>query len=328
MERTRKPCLAALSDANLKASDLDEIILVGGSTRIPAVQAMVKGLFSKEPTKNVNPDEVVALGAAVQGGDAGRRCGRCGAPRRDAPIPGHRDPGRRDDQAHRAQHHDPHSKKEIFSTAADSQPAVDIHVLQGEREMAVDNRTLGRFKLDGIPPAPRGVPQVEVTFDIDANGILNVSAKDLGTGKAQSIKIESSSGLSKEEVEKMAKEAESHADEDKKKREIIDVRNQADHLAYLTEKTLKEHGSKVSDEERKKIEDARDALKKAMEGEDVEAIKKGMEDLSQASYKLSEIIYQEAAQSQQAQQGGAEAQPEGDQDKGDDVIDAEFEVKE
>jgi molecular chaperone DnaK len=328
VERTRRPCQAALSDANLKASDLDEIILVGGSTRIPAVQAMVKEIFGKEPTKNVNPDEVVALGAAVQGailaGDVDDVVLLDVTPlslgietlggvmtkliERNTTIPT--------------------SKKEIFSTAADSQPAVDIHVLQGEREMAMDNRTLGRFKLDGIPPAPRGVPQIEVTFDIDANGILNVSAKDLGTGKAQSIKIESSSGLSKEEVEKMAKEAESHAEEDKKKREVIDVKNQADHLAYLTEKTLKEHGSKVSDEERKKIEAARDALKKTMEGDDVEAIKKGMEDLSQASYKLSEIIYKEAAQSQQAQQGGPETPPEGEKDKGDDVIDAEFEVKE
>ena len=231
----------------------------------------------------------------------------------------------------------PTSKKEVFSTAGDNQPAVDIHVLQGEREMAIHNRTLGRFKLDGIPPAPRGIPQIEVTFDIDANGILNVSAKDLGTGKAQSIKIESSSGLSKEEVEKMRSDAEVHAEEDKKKRELVDLRNQADHLVYLTEKTLKEHGSKVSDEDRTSIETAKDALKKTIESDDAEAIKKGMETLSQASHKLSEVIYKEAAQAQaeSAEQGGSPPPGAGGQEKdegkgpdGEDVIDAEFEVKE
>jgi molecular chaperone DnaK len=345
VDRTRRPCEMALADGGLKPSDLDEVILVGGSTRIPAVQAAVKEIFQREPSKNVNPDEVVALGAAVQGailaGDVDDVVLLDVTPlslgietlggvmtkliERNTTIPT--------------------SKKEIFSTAADGQPAVDIHVLQGEREMAMDNRTLGRFKLDGIPPAPRGVPQVEVSFDIDANGILNVSAKDLGTGKAQSIKIESSSGLSKDEVDRMAREAETHAEEDKKKRELIDVRNQADHLIYLTEKTLKEHGDKVTDEDRKNIEAARDELKKNMENNDAEVIKKGMEALSQASYKLSEMIYQEAAQAQQGEAGpqagqagpgaGGPQQDPGGKSKsskqgpdGEDVIDAEFEVKE
>ncbi|MHC4945871.1 MAG: molecular chaperone DnaK [Planctomycetota bacterium] len=343
IDRTRRPCEMALVDAGLKPSDLDEVILVGGSTRIPAVQAVVKEIFQRDPSKNVNPDEVVALGAAVQGailaGDVDDVVLLDVTPlslgietlggvmtkltERNTTIPT--------------------SKKEIFSTAADSQPAVDIHVLQGEREMAIDNRTLGRFKLDGIPPAPRGVPQIEVSFDIDANGILNVSAKDLGTGKAQSIKIESSSGLSKDEVERMAKAAETHAEEDKKKRELIDMRNQADHLIYLTEKTVKEHGDKVSEEDRKNIEAARDELKRTLERDDPEAIKKGVEALSQASYKLSEIIYKEAAQAQQegagAQAGqagagaGASTDPGGKKTSkqgpdGEDVIDAEFEVKE
>ncbi|MFH1998594.1 MAG: Hsp70 family protein, partial [Planctomycetota bacterium] len=345
IERTRKPCEKALSDAGLKASELDEVILVGGSTRVPSVQTMVKNIFGREPSKNVNPDEVVALGAAVQGailaGDVDDVVLLDVTPlslgietlggvmtkliERNTTIPT--------------------SKKEVFSTAADSQPAVDIHVLQGEREMSVDNRTLGRFKLDGIPPAPRGIPQIEVNFDIDANGILSVSAKDLGTGKAQSIKIESSSGLSKEEVEKMRKDADAHADEDKKKRELIDLRNQADHLAYLTEKTVKEHGDKVSEEERKNIETAREELKKAMEGNQAEEIKKAMEKLSQASYKLSEMIYKEAAESQQAagagkaghdghgpggssSGGGGHAKKSDKGPDGEDVIDAEFEVKE
>ena len=336
IERARKPCEKALSDAGFKANELDEVILVGGSTRIPAVQAMVKEIFGKEPTRNVNPDEVVAMGAAVQGailaGDVDDVVLLDVTPlslgietlggvmtkltERNTTIPT--------------------SKKEVFSTAADGQPAVDIHVLQGEREMAMDNRTLGRFKLDGIPPAPRGVPQIEVTFDIDANGILNVAAKDLGTGKAQSIKIESSSGLSKEEVERMAQEAESHAEEDKKKRELIDLKNQADHLIYLTEKTLKEHGEKVSEEERKAIETARDELKTILEGDDAAAIQAGMEKLSQASYKLSEMIYKEAAEAQG--EGGAQGSQSGSGPKGgkeegkgpdgEDVIDAEFEVKE
>ena len=346
VDRTRTPCEVALADAGVKASDLDEVILVGGSTRIPAVQAAVKAIFAREPNRNVNPDEVVALGAAVQGailaGDVDDVVLLDVTPL----SLGIETLGGVMTKLIEKNTTIPTSKKEVFSTAADSQPAVDIHVLQGERGLANDNRTLGRFKLDGIPPAPRGVPQIEVTFDIDANGILNVSAKDLGTGKAQSIKIESSSGLSKEEVERMAQDAEKYADEDKKKREVIDLRNQADQLVYLTEKTLKEHGDKVSGDEKKAIESAAEELKKAMEGDDPEAIKQGMEKLSQASYKLSEQLYKEAQASQQAEAGAAGgmgggpggprpggmgaaqgAQGESRTKDGEDVIDADFEVK-
>jgi len=339
--KTRQPCEQALSDAGLKASELDEVILVGGSTRIPAVQASVKEIFGADPSKGVNPDEVVACGAAVQGavlaGDIDDVVLLDVTPlslgietlggvmtrliERNTTIPT--------------------SKKEVFSTAGDNQPAVDIHVLQGEREMSGDNRTLGRFKLDGIPPAPRGIPQIEVNFDIDANGIMNVAAKDLGTGKNQSIKIESSSGLSKDEIDQMKRDAEKHADEDKSKRELVDLKNQADQLAYVTEKTLKEHGEKISDEDRKQIDDARQELVKLAEGNDAEAIKKGMEDLSQKAQKLSEIIYKEVAEAQAKAQGAADgqagpgpgscaheanggAEKEGDEE----IIDADFEVKE
>jgi len=231
----------------------------------------------------------------------------------------------------------PTSKKEIFSTAADSQTTVDIHVLQGEREFARDNRTLGRFQLADIPPAPRGIPQIEVAFDIDANGILNVSAKDLGTGKQQSIEIKSSSGLSEGEIEKMKKEAESHADEDKKKREVVDLKNQADQLVYSTEKTLKEHGDKVSAETRGKIESAANNLKEAIKGEDADAIRKAIENLGTTSQELGKVLYEEAAKKQAASAAGADAQggqtppppPEGEVKRkgGDDVIDAEFEAK-
>jgi molecular chaperone DnaK len=228
----------------------------------------------------------------------------------------------------------PTSKKEIFSTAADSQTTVDIHVLQGEREFARDNRTLGRFQLTELPPAPRGVPQIEVAFDIDANGILNVSAKDLGTGKQQSIEIKSSSGLSDEEVEKMTKEAESHAEEDKKKREVVDLKNQADQLIYSTEKTLKEHGDKVSAETRGNIENAVNNLKEAIKGEDADAIKKAIENLGTAGQELGKVLYEEAAKKQAASApsgDASQAAPPGEEEvrrkKPDDVIDAEFEAK-
>jgi molecular chaperone DnaK len=334
VERTHGPCQQALSDAGLKASELDEVILVGGSTRIPAVQAAVKDIFEKEPSRGVNPDEVVACGAAVQGAVLAGEIDDVVLLDVTPLSLGIETLGQVMTKLIDRNTTIPTSKKEVFSTAGDNQPAVDIHVLQGEREMAVHNRTLGRFKLDGIPPAPRGMPQVEVTFDIDANGILNVSAKDLGTGKAQSIKIEASSGLSKEEIETMKTDAEKFAEEDKKTRELIDLKNQADQLVYVTEKTLKEHGDKVSEEERKKIETAKDALAKAAEGSDVEEIKKQMEELSQAAQKLSEIIYKEVAEAQAKAQGPADvgadqqaAAGEGGDKNGEDIIDADFEVK-
>ena len=306
VEKCRQPCELAMKDAKVSSGDIDEVILVGGTTRSPIVQKLVQEVFKKEPNKSVNPDEVVALGAAIQGAvlagevhdvllldvtplslgieTLGSVCTVL-IPR-NTTIPT--------------------NKKEIFSTAADNQTAVDIHVIQGERSMATDNRTLGRFQLTGIPSAPRGVPQVEVSFDIDANGILHVSAKDLGTGKEQSIQIKSSSGLSEEEVEKMQKEAELHAEEDKKNREVIDVLNQADQVIYSTENTLKEHGDKVDEAEKNNINQGLEKLKTAKEGKNVEEIKKAIDELQESSHKLSQAMYEAAAKEQQAA-AGAEA---------------------
>ncbi len=322
VERSRKPCLNALKDAGLTPQDIDEVILVGGSTRMPAVQELVKEIFQKEPHKGVNPDEVVAMGAAIQGGILGGDV-------KDVllldvtPLSlGIETLGGIATKLIDRNTTIPTRKSQIFSTAADGQTAVSIHVLQGEREMASQNRTLGNFDLIGIPPAPRGVPQIEVTFDIDANGIVHVSAKDLGTGKEQKIRIESSSGLSEDDIEKMVKDAELHAEEDKREREKVEVRNEADSLYYSTEKSLKEYGDKISDEEKAKIEQAMSDLKEVMESDSVDQIKEKTEALQQAAYKLAEEMYKATA---------AEQAPEGDEtspndDSDDTVEDADYEV--
>ena len=328
--KTSEPCKKAIKDAGLKPADINEVILVGGSTRIPKVQELVKNLFGKEPHKGVNPDEVVASGAAIQaavlsgdmkdvllldvtpltlgietlGGVFTRMIDR------NTTIPT--------------------KKTEKFSTASDNQPSVEIHVLQGEREMAADNRSLGRFHLDGIPPAPRGIPQIEVTFDINADGILHVSAKDLGTGKHQAITITGHSGLEDDEIDKMVNDAEAHSEEDKKRRELIDLKNQADNLVYSLEKTLMENKDKIESEEASKIQIEIDNTKSVISSDSVEQIKKALETLTKASHKLTEMMYKQGEQ-QQAQQEAAPDQDETTDEKekekktsdADDVIDAE-----
>jgi molecular chaperone DnaK len=342
VERCRKPVLDALSDAKLSPEQINEVVLVGGSTRVPMVQKLVKELFhGKEPNKSVNPDEVVAVGAAIQGaiakGDVKdilvldatplslgvETLGGVMTPliSRNTTIPT--------------------SKAEVFSTASDNQNAVTINVLQGEREFARDNRLLGTFNLADIPPAPRGIPQIEVTFNIDVNGILSVSAKDKGTGKENKITVQNAGGLSKDEIEKMKREAEQHAAEDKKRREVIDLKNQAENLAYQTERSLKEYGQKVSADTRSQIESAINALREALKSDEGEQIKKTMEQLTQVSHKLAEEMYKAGAGAAGAARGaaeapgagtgpaaGAETGPTDGKKKDDDVIDAEYEVKE
>jgi len=332
IERTIEPCKTAMKDAGLSASDIDEIILVGGMTRMPKVQEKVKEFFGKEPHKGVNPDEVVAVGAAIQGGVL----------RGDVkdvllldvtPLSlGIETLGGVFTKLIEKNTTVPTKKSQVFSTAADNQPAVSIHVLQGERDMAGNNKTIGRFELTAIPPAPRGVPQIEVTFDLDANGILHVSAKDMGTGKEQSIKITASSGLSEDEINKMQQDAELHAEEDKKRKELVETKNQADSLVYATEKSLKDLGDKVDDETKSKVEQEIESLKKVLEKEDnLDELKQGIESLTQASHKLAEIMYSQATQEQAGQQqpgdGGPEAGgPAGEEGKTDeDVVDADFE---
>jgi molecular chaperone DnaK len=330
LDNLEQPCRMALKDAGLSPSDINEVILVGGMTRMPAVQERVKGIFGQDPHKGVNPDEVVALGAAIQGGVLKGDV-------KDVllldvtPLSlGIETLGGVMTKLIEKNTTIPTKKSQIFSTAADSQPAVSIHVLQGEREMSTDNKTLGRFELVGIPPAPRGVPQIEVAFDIDANGIVNVSAKDLATNKEQSIQITASSGLSEEEIQQAVKDAELNAEEDRKKKDLVEARNTADTLIYTSEKSIKDLGDKVDDETKKKVEDAAAALRKAMEGDDAEEIKRLGEELTQVSHKLAEAMYQQASQKgdQQAGDGGAggagaAAEPE------EDVVDADFEeVKE
>jgi molecular chaperone DnaK len=330
VERTLGPCRQAMQDAGISAKDIQEVILVGGQTRMPKVQEAVKQLFGREPHKGVNPDEVVAVGAAVQGavltGEVKDLLLLDVTPlslgietlggvmttliARNTTIPT--------------------KKSETFTTAADNQSSVEVHVMQGERPMARDNRTLGRFHLDGIPPAPRGVPQVEVTFDIDANGILNVSAKDTATGKQQNITITASSGLTKDEIGKMVKEAEANAAEDTRRKSEIEVRNQTDSLVYSTERTLSEHGAKLPDADRKAIDDALAEAREALKSEDVDRMKRAQDTLSKASHKLAEIMYREAqSQAGAGQPGGQTSGPQGQQGqpgpKEGEVVDAEFE---
>ena len=323
------PCQIALKDAGLSPRDINEVILVGGMTRMPRVQQKVKDIFGKDPHKGVNPDEVVAVGAAIQGGVLAGDV-------KDVllldvtPLSlGIETLGGVMTRLIEKNTTIPSKKSQIFSTAADNQPAVSIHVLQGERQMAADNRTLGRFELVGIPPAPRGVPQIEVTFDIDANGIVHVNAKDLGTGKEQSIKITASSGLSEAEIEKLVKDAEMHAEEDKRRKELIEARNQADSLVYSVEKNIKEFGDKVDAAEKSRIEDAIARVKKALEGDDLDTIKKAQDELMNVSHKLAEAMYAKTAggaggpgAAGGASAAGADASSG---KKDDDVVDADFE---
>ncbi len=328
IEKVEGPCRTALQDSGLSLSDINEVILVGGMTRMPKVQEKVKSIFGKDPSKGVNPDEVVAVGAAIQGGVL----------RGDVkdvllldvtPLSlGIETLGAVSTKLIEKNTTIPTRKSQIFSTAADNQPAVSIHVLQGERDMAMDNKTLGRFELVGIPPAPRGLPQIEVTFDIDANGIVHVSAKDLGTGKEQSIKITASSGLTEEEIQKMVRDAEAHGEEDRKKRELAEARNNLDSLIYTTEKSLGQFADKIDASEKKAIEEAIEAAKKAMESNEISAIKSASDNLTQTSHKLAEAMYAKASQQAEGPQAEAAQGQEsatGAKEPEEEVVDADFE---
>jgi molecular chaperone DnaK len=349
VDRCRRPCELAINDAGLKAEQIDEVVLVGGSTRIPMVQKLAKDLFKREPNRSVNPDEVVALGAAVQAGilQGDKQLNEVLLLDVTPLSLGIETLGGVMTRLIERNTTIPTTKKEVFSTAADNQPAVDIKVYQGEREFARDNRLLGSFLLEGIPPAPRGVPQIEVSFDIDANGILNVSAKDLGTGKEKSIRITSSSGLSKEEVEKMRKDAEVHAGEDKAKRELVSLKNDAENAIYRTEKLLKEHAEAIAEKDRARINAIVDRLKSARDKEDAAGMKKSLAELEEASQEIGKAIYEKAARSgggaagpgAAADAGGPppQGEPAGDKagsrkgkkkEEGETIIDADYEVKE
>lgn len=325
IERTMKPTRQALKDAKLSPKDIDKVVLVGGSTRIPAVQEAIKKFIGKEPSKGVNPDEVVAMGAAIQGGVLAGDV-------KDVvlldvtPLSlGIETLGGVFTKLIERNTAIPTEKSQIFSTAADNQSSVDIHVLQGEREMAADNKTLGRFQLTDIPPAPRGIPQIEVTFKIDANGIVNVSAKDKATGKSQAITIKSSSGLSEEEIERMIQEAEQYADEDRKKKQDAETRIKADQLVFSTEKTLKDLGDKLEKEEIDKVNKAKDALKEALEKDDLDEIKKASEELEEHVQKLSIRLYEEAQKKEQEAQRADENKDSSKDDDNKDIADAEYE---
>ena len=325
VEKTTEPVKSAIKDAGISASEIDKVLLVGGSTRIPAVQEAVKQIIGKDPQKDINPDECVAIGASIQGGVLTGEV-------KDlllldvTPLSlGLETLGGVTTRLIERNTTIPTKKSQIFTTAADSQTSVDIHVLQGEREMAADNTTLGRFQLEGIAPAPRGIPQIEVTFDIDANGIVNVSAKDLGTGKEQKITITASSNLSKDDIDKKVKEAEEFAQQDKKKKENIEVKNNADQMVYQTEKLMKDLEGKISEDEKKDIEAKLADLKKASEGTDYDDMKKKTEELTQAFYKVSEQLYKQNAEAGAAgQEAGAQGSEEHKGD--DDVVDGDYEV--
>ncbi|MFT5727174.1 MAG: molecular chaperone DnaK [Desulforhopalus sp.] len=326
VERTVGPCVTALKDAGISASEIDEVILVGGMSRMPLVQAKVKEIFGKDPHKGVNPDEVVAIGAAIQGGVLQGDV-------KDVllldvtPLSlGIETLGGVTTKLIEKNTTVPTKKSQVFSTAADNQPAVSIHVLQGEREMSQDNKTIGRFELSDIPPAQRGVPQIEVTFDLDANGILAVSAKDLGTGKEQSISITASSGLTQDEIDRMTQDAELHAEEDKRRKELIETKNSADALVHATEKSLKDLGDKVDEETKANVQTEIDNVNKVKDGDDVDAIKTAVEALTQASHKLAELMYAQASQeTPEGAEGGPDAGAKPKKDDDDDVVDADFE---
>ncbi len=326
VESTLKPVRQALKDANITAKDIDKVLLVGGSTRIPMVQEMIKKELGKEPSREVNPDEVVAMGASIQGGVLTGEVNDIVLLDVTPLSLGLETLGGVMTVLIPRNTTIPTSKKQVFSTAADNQPAVDIHILQGERSMAADNKTLGRFQLSGIPAAPRGVPQIEVTFDIDANGIVNVKAKDLGTNKEQAITITSSTNLSDEEIEKMRKEAEEHAEEDKKKKEEADIRNEAEQMVFQTEKSIKDLGDKIDEKEKKEAEDLIKDLKEALEKDDIEEIKSKKEKLTEKAMALATKVYENIQKEQEASNASQETQ-ETENKKDNDVKDAEFEEK-